>query len=109
MTTAKSSQRLADALRAAGLETMAKRAEQNEFHDFLSDHALPVMRLMQELHYVVRISTHESTRIAAANIAQRVVDGEFDAGKEESDDWAKSSEGQAAFDELVKSSGKKKH
>lgn len=32
---------LAQELRAAGLEGLAKRAEAGEFHDFLSEHAMP--------------------------------------------------------------------
>ena len=95
--TAGTSQKLADALRAAGFEALAVRAETDEFHDFLSPHDFPEMTLDNELVKLIKASTDERQRIAALHIRMRMHDGEFDADLKESDDWAESEEGQAAF------------
>ena len=100
--TAKTSQKLADVLRAAGFDDLAQRAEQDEFHDFLSDHALPEMQLAAELADLVGSAKEEKQRLAAHMIRQRVIDGDFDASNEESEEWAASPEGRSAFTELVK-------
>lgn len=101
--TAATSQRLADALRAAGILTLAERAEKDEFHDYLSPHATPTIILANELVGIINDTTHEQhTRTAAHNIRVRVINGEFDATEEESNEWAASAEGQATFDRLVK-------
>lgn len=70
-------------------EAFAKRAETGEFDDFGSMYACPITQLYTEL-------------IAAGfkKFAARVADGEFDATKEESDEWARSPEGQAIAKEL---------
>ena len=101
--TAETSQHLADVLRAAGFEDLASRAEADEFHDFLSDHAFPELRLADELADLMnRDSTPQAQRIAAHHIRMRLIDGEFDASLKESDEWAASPEGQAAADALLK-------
>jgi hypothetical protein len=101
--TAKTSQHLADVLRDAGFEDLAKRAERDEFHDFLSPHATPELLLAALLADLsTHPKVHERQRIAAHMIRQRLIDGEFDASLEESDAWAESPEGQAAFRELFK-------
>ena len=94
--TAKTSQHLADTLRAAGFEDLARRAEADEFHDFLSDHALPETVLDQELAALAKRGYP-----AAADIRHRHHNGEFDASTEESDQWAESPEGKAMFNELL--------
>jgi hypothetical protein len=43
----------------------------------------------------------ERARIAAYNIRQRVIDGEFDATSEEGDEWAQSPDGQETFRKLL--------
>jgi len=100
--TAKTSQHLADTLAAAGFEDLAKRAEADEFHDFLSDHATPELMLDAELVTLVKSSPTEALRTAAHNIRMRLWDGEFDASTEESDAWAESPEGRLAFQMLIK-------
>lgn len=100
--TAKTSQYLADVLRAAGFEALAVRAETDEFHDYLSSHALPETRLDQELVALMKDAKTKRERIAATAIRGRHHQGEFDASKEESDKWAESADGQAAFDMLLK-------
>jgi hypothetical protein len=92
--TAKTSEKLAVALEAAGLKALAIRARTDEFHDYLSDHVFPELELVGLL---LRAGTP-----AAMGLRRRVIDGEFDASREESDEWAASPEGQAAFAELVK-------
>ena len=91
--TAKSSQKLADALRAAGFEDLAVRAETDEFHDYLSPHDLPAMALNIEL---------TALGPGADAIHELFIQGEFDATEEESDEWAASPEGQEAFGRLVR-------
>ncbi len=70
-------------------EAFAKRAETGEFDDFGSMYTCPITQLYTEL-------------MAAGfkKFAARVADGEFDATKEESDEWARSAEGQAIAKEL---------
>jgi len=98
--TAKTSQYLADALRGAGFEDLALRAEADEFHDFLADVPLPQMVLHDSLMDRVRTSTG-SQQMAAVALINRLKEGEFDASEEEGDEWARSEEGQATFAELL--------
>ena len=105
---APTSRKLAAVLNDAGFCGLAMRAELNEFHDYFSPHALPTMRLADELAKLVGdTKLSERTRLAAHHIRLRVIDGEFDASQEESDEWAASPEGQAAFAELSKDMRKK--
>jgi hypothetical protein len=100
--TAKTSQRLADALRAAGFDGFAKRAEADEFHDFLANAPLPQMVLADELASIVRnVNLEERVRLAAHHIRDRLINGEFDASEEEGDEWAASEDGRAAFAEFL--------
>lgn len=74
---------------AARYEAFAKRAETGEFDDFASTYDCPITQLYLEL------------RAAGFNkFAVRVANGEFDATKEESDEWAASPEGQEAMAQL---------
>jgi hypothetical protein len=100
--TAATSQKLADALRAAGFEALAKRAEADEFHDFLSPHALPETMLDQELVAIMRDESRTPLeRQRAGEIRGRHHEGDFDASLEESDDWAASPDGKDAFRQLL--------
>lgn len=74
-----SDKKLASALRLAGLEGMAKRAEQGEWNDFFGTHATPQVDL------VVELSKRRSREVRIA--------GHFDATKEEAMQWAQSKEG----------------
>lgn len=101
--TAKTSQHLADTLRAAGFDALAQRAETDEFHDYLSPHALPETMLDNELVAIIRdYARSERERTAAHHIRERHHDGEFDASTEESDEWAESPDGQDAFKRLAR-------
>lgn len=91
--TAKTSEFLATELDKAGLPDLAIRARRDEFHDFLSPHTFPELTLVEALRIA---GTPE-----AIAIRTRVIDGEFDASTEESDDWARSPEGQEMLSMLT--------
>lgn len=74
---------------AAKYEAFAKRAETGEFDDYASMYVCPVTQLHTEL-----------TRAGFTKFATRVANGEFDATKEESDEWAYGPEGQEIFKSL---------
>ena len=100
--TARTSELLAKALDEVGLTTMAKLARQDIFHDFLSPHATPVLELATMLQGAVAGCPDKARAERIRQLGRRVVNGEFDADSEESEDWAKSEEGQATFGELLK-------
>lgn len=84
---------LAAALREAGLsEMMVDRASRGYYHDFMSPLDTPTLMLCEELA--------KADTPAALALRRRVVNGDFDSTKEEADDWAKSPEGQEAFNKL---------
>jgi hypothetical protein len=68
---------------AAAYEAFAKRAETGEFDDYADTYVCPITQLHAEL-----------TAAGFTKFAARVADGEFDATKEESDEWARSASGQ---------------
>ena len=70
-------------------EAFAKRAETGEFDDYADTHVCPITQLYTEL-----------ANAGFIQFARRVASGEFDATKEESDEWARSPAGQEAAKEL---------
>ena len=70
-------------------EAFAKRAETGEFDDYADTYACPITQLYSEL-----------TAVGFTKFAARVANGEFDATKEESDEWARSPSGQFVAKEL---------
>lgn len=74
---------------AALYERFAKRAETGEFSDYGDKYVCPITQLFTEL-------------MAAGfkKFAGRVANGEFDATKEEADEWARSPSGQEIAKEL---------
>ena len=84
--------KLAGELRMAGLPKMADKAATGYYDDYISPLDMPISQLVTDL---ARAGTP-----AAMDLRRRAMDGEFDATKEESDDWAKSPEGQEAFRSL---------
>lgn len=74
---------------AAKYEAFARRAETGEFDDYADTYVCPITQLYSEL-------------IAAgfSKFAARVANGEFDATKAESDEWARSPSGQEAAKHL---------
>ena len=70
---------LADALNKAGLGSMAVLAGQGYYHDYLSPLATPCLQLAQDLR--------AAGTPAALALLDRHMAGEFDASKEEGDEW----------------------
>jgi hypothetical protein len=84
---------LANELMKANLPQMAARASEGYYHDYLSPLAAPCLQLANDLFAA---GTPE-----AFALRSRHLKGEFDATHEESDDWAKSPDGQEAFSKLI--------
>ena len=87
-------EKLARALEAVNdskLAEMIRRAREGYYDDFRSPLALPTVQLVHDL-------------IAAGQreMADRAIDGEWDATKEEGEAWARSPEGQEVFRELLR-------
>ena len=96
--------KLAAALRDVDLNEMADKAATGYYHDFLSPLDLPEMTLVNELHghYVTAVDLHNFKRAADIKLLrERVINGDFDASEEESDEWAESEEGQDALCRLI--------
>ena len=85
---------LAEELDKIGLVKMAEKAREGYYHDFLSPLTAPCFQLAKDL---AQVGTPE-----ALALRQRHINGEFDATFEESEDWANSEDGKAAFNELMK-------
>lgn len=84
---------LAGELTKADLPEMAAKAATGYYHDFLSPLDTPCLQLAADL---AAVGTP-----AALALRARHMNGEFDATKEESDDWADSPAGQDVFAMLV--------
>jgi hypothetical protein len=86
-----SSEKLAQALEAEGAPGwMITLAREDHYHDFKSPLATPEMQLLAD-----------ARENGLTVIAEGVMEGIWDATKEESDAWARSPEGQATFQELL--------
>jgi hypothetical protein len=103
--TAPTAEVLAKKLDEIGLSLLAKRARNNEFHDYLTPHAFPEMVLVDAL--ARSASNLPGMSAAIMKVRQDVIDGKYDASKEESDAWAASPEGQATFSKLTGRMGRK--
>lgn len=75
--------------KAEKYEAFAVRALTGEFDDYGTKYDCPITQLWKELHDA-----------GLHRFAKRVADGEFDATKEESDEWARSPEAQEMAKEL---------
>lgn len=86
-------ERQAAAIREAATEPrhlkLAEQAERGDFTDYADTHDCPITALYSRCR---QFGLHA--------LADRVAAGEFDATKEESDEWAKSSSGQEVAREL---------
>lgn len=82
-------ERLAQALHAAGLFQLEKRARAGAFDDFESPSATPIVDLVVALRAAGR-----------EDLAQQAIEGRWDATKAEADEWAESLEGKQALREL---------
>jgi hypothetical protein len=85
---------LAAELAKAGLTEMAAKAARGYYHDFLSPLATPGLQLAADLA--------KAGTPAALALRARQWNGEFDASSEETEDWAASPDGQAAFSQLTR-------
>jgi hypothetical protein len=83
---------LAAELEAVGLTEMAENARKGLYHDFLSPLEFPELRLDAELAAAIK-----EGNVGAIGIRRRHHNGDYDASVEESEEWAKSPEGRAAF------------
>lgn len=95
---------LAQALREVGLDEMADAAATGFYHDFLSPLDLPELALVTALGAAA--TKHPDKAEAIEALRRRVIDGDFDASAEESDEWAASAEGQETFGRLIKDRAK---
>lgn len=95
-----SKDKLAKALDTVDLPDMAAKAREGYYHDFLSSLDTPAVQLINDLWVAAEIYPEMKPRILSLRL--RVMDGEFDATREEGDAWAASPEGQAAFRRLKK-------
>jgi len=87
---------LAAALREAGLEEMAAKAADGYYHDYLSPLPDPAMQLDRDLWAAVK-----GGNLEAGILRSRHHNGDFDASSQESDDWARSADGQQALGTLL--------
>lgn len=88
-----STQKLIQALEAENdpkLKPIIEKARNNTYNEFKTHVAFPIRQLVEDL----RAAEHEK-------LAQRAINGEFDATTEEANELAASSEGQAVFAELI--------
>jgi hypothetical protein len=82
---------------------MVERARTGYYHDFMSPLDFPETQLVADLRAVAaNRSLARSDRQEIERLAQRVIAGEFDASKEESDAWAASPKGQETFGSLLR-------
>jgi hypothetical protein len=91
---------LADALMMLGLMDMSLKARGGYYHDFLSPLAMPEMQLINDLAEAA--GNRPDRRADILKLRERVKNGDFDASPEESDEWAKSEEGQDTFNKLIR-------
>lgn len=88
--------KLAEALRAAGLSGMAEKAAEGYYHDYLSPLDAPCIQLATDLNQFARAPSNPR-RAEAQALLERHIAGEFDATPEESEAWANSPEGRQAL------------
>lgn len=93
---------LAQELRAAGLGDMSIKAAQGYYHDYLSPLATPELQLLADLKAAASRASGRLQHGQISDLIRRHLNGEFDASKEESDEWAASPEGQDAYNALLR-------
>ena len=86
----RSTDKLVEALVVAGAPaSLVEKARAEGFHDFKGKSATPIIDLVR------------ACRAAGLEeLAKRAMNGDFDATKAESDEWAESSDGQTTFRKL---------
>jgi hypothetical protein len=79
-----------------------QRARDGYYHDFLSPLATPEIQLVADLRELASApATPRNSRPLLRALATAVIDGQYDASKEESDEWARSPEGQETMAALT--------
>lgn len=110
-----SDKKLADALAQLAeevreVEPLIERAKRGEWNDFFGEYALNFHHLTAELQLILwtimreRYKNNDPSTTEALKLQgfiARVQSGEFDATKEESDEWARSEEGQQGMSDLL--------
>lgn len=86
--------KLSKALHKANLTDLANRAAAGEFNEFFGPHATPELLLSELLR--------EAGTASALAVRKRLINGDFDAGSDESEEWARSADGQNAMAQLIK-------
>jgi hypothetical protein len=94
-----SDQVLHDALRDAGFLDLASRAAAGEWNDYFGTHAMP----QHDLIHALRARRNARNTEVVEGLVRRIMDGDFDGTREESEEWARSPEGRATFNELSES------
>lgn len=107
-----SDQKLYAALDNAGLDDLAQRAADGEWNQYFGEHGFPQQHLTAEIQQKFFGTIAEAyagkgdpdqALVKRANLINsvtvRVMAGEFDATKDETDEWTASDEGQAALAE----------
>lgn len=83
-------------------DDMIARAEGGYYHDCLSPLDFPEIQLVTDLRDLASTpSTPRNSRQPLRDLAGRVINGEFDATRAESDEWARSPEGQETMRQLA--------
>ena len=83
-------------------EDMIQRAKAGLYHDFLSPLDYPELKLLSDLQALADTpATPRDSRRLLRDMAQRVMNGEFDASAEEAREWAESPEGRETFRQLA--------
>ncbi len=86
---------------------MLRKAIDGHYHDYLSPLATPDVQLVADLRELANLpTTGPRATEMLVSLAGRVINGEFDATREESDAWAASQDGQETFRLLSDSLGK---
>jgi hypothetical protein len=81
---------------------LIRRVIDGHYHDFLSPLDFPEIQLVADLRALARHpATPRDSRPLIRQVAQRVIDGDFDASAEESAAWAESPEGRETFRRLA--------
>ena len=81
---------------------MIERARTGYYHDYLSPLATPEMQLVADLRALASApATPRNSRPLLRNLVTAVINGQYDASKEESEEWARSAEGQETMAALA--------
>jgi hypothetical protein len=82
---------------------MIKRATDGYYHDFLSPLDFPEITLVKDLRELAKLpATPRASRPLLRELAQAVINGDYDASTEESRAWMASPEGQETLAELAR-------